>query len=104
MRFGWRGHDGPDERAPDPRACVHLWRVRDVSCDLPGAECSVCDRCGALRFEGADQLADRLGDHPWHVDAQWVPADSPDQDGSYLGGLAQRWSAPRHESPSPPEE
>ncbi len=83
----WRRNQRID--GPDPDACDHAWRLRDVSLALPGPYvCEVCDRCGALRLHGPEAITGP----PSHV------ADSA---AIHLESSARRWS-PLSVPPSPP--
>ena len=48
----WRRGAGPD-----PDACEHPWRVREVPSVLQGQRAwQVCDLCGAMRLEGPEEM------------------------------------------------
>lgn len=109
MRQPWRAGHGvadreerPDER-PDVVDCTeHAWRLRDVTYALPGAYvCEICERCGAMNLVGPDELAEMCGQPREYGRATTSRRQSPDDDGSFLGALAQRWS-PLDASQDPP--
>ena len=91
MRF-WRrvGHPVNGKDGPDPDTCEHSWRLRAVSSALPGDYvCEVCDRCGALRVHGPEEITG--------------PATRvEDGAASYLEALAQRRSQDHGHPPQPP--
>ena len=43
----------------DPRGCSHVWRDRAVTAVLGDCMAQVCDRCGALHIEGADEPSEQ---------------------------------------------
>ena len=54
-RAGHKPDDGED--GPNPDTCEHNWRLRAESSTLPGHYvCEVCDRCGALRIQGPEEI------------------------------------------------
>jgi hypothetical protein len=74
-----------------PDNCEHTWRLRGVILGLPGPYvCDVCDRCGALRLHGPEEITG--------------PATRVDDDAAmYLESLARRRSPPHGPPPAPPD-
>ena len=85
----WRraDHPGDGKDGPDPDTCEHTWRLRAESSALTGHYvCEVCDRCGALRIHGPEEITG--------------PATRVEDDAAtYLESLARRRSPP----PSAPD-
>ncbi len=85
------GHSDDGNNGPDPDKCQHTWRLRGVILGLPGPYvCDVCDRCGALRLHGPEEITG--------------PATRVDDDAArYLESLARRRSPPHGPPPAPPD-
>ena len=69
----------------DPRQCSHVWRDRAVTAVLGDCMAQVCDRCGALHLEGADEPRERHS--PKHGASL-----SPSGGAADLETLAGQWS------------
>ena len=70
----------------DPRRCSHVWRDRAVTDVLGDCRAQVCDRCGALHIEGADEPSDQRS--PKHGAGL-----SPAGGAADLEALSRRWSS-----------
>ena len=69
----------------DPRRCSHLWRDRAVTDVLGDCRAKVCDRCGALHIEGADEPSNQHS--PKHGAGPFPTGGAAD-----LESLSRRWS------------
>lgn len=78
-------HEPGSNDGVDPRRCSHVWRDRAVTAVLGDCMAKVCDRCGALHIEGADEPSAQHS--PKHGAGPFPTGGAADQD-----SLSRPWS------------